>query len=121
MQRYREPDPVKELRWRRLLEQQRDSGLSVRAFCDRHDLAVQSFYWWRRRLADRERPASAPDRCGAVPTAPLFLPVHVRPDDPLPADGVEVLLANGRRLRFGPGVEPQRLAALAAALEATPC
>lgn len=121
MQRYRQRDLVKERRWRRLLDQQRDSGLSVRAFCDQHDLAVQSFYWWKRELADRDRAASPADRQDAAPAAPLFLPVHIRPADLLPADGVEVLLNNGRRLRVGVGVEPQRLAALAAALEATPC
>jgi transposase-like protein len=110
-------DLAKERRWRRLLEQQRSGGLSVRAFCRRHDVAEHSFYWWRRELAARP-PAAA--SAGGV-AAPLFLPVHVRPDDPLVADGVEVLLGNGRRLRVGAGVEPRRLAALAAALEGPAC
>ena len=65
--------------------------------------------------------ASPADRTDAAPAAPLFLPVHVRPDDPPPADGVEVFLHNGRRLRIGAAVEPHRLTALVAALEAIPC
>jgi hypothetical protein len=113
-------DLGKERRWRRLEGRQRRSGLSVRAFCELHDVCEHSFYWWRRELADRDAAAAA-GRADAGPAAPLFLPVHVRPDDPLPADGVEVLLANGRRLRVGAGVEPLRLAALAAALEAPAC
>jgi transposase-like protein len=110
-------DLAKERRWRRLLEQQRSGGLSVRAFCRRHDVAEHSFYWWRRELAARQ-PAVA--SAGRV-SAPLFLPIQVRPDDPLVADGVEVLLGNGRRLRVGAGVAPGRLAALAAALEGPAC
>ena len=120
MPRFMERDLAKERRWRRLVEQQRRSGLSVRAFCEQHDLFEHAFYWWRRELADRDAAAPA-DKADAAPPAPLFVPVHVRPDDPLPASGVEVVLANGRRLRVGAGVEPRRLAALAAALEAPPC
>jgi transposase-like protein len=121
MARFMHRDLAKERRWRRLVRQQRRSGLSVRAFCEQHEVCEHSFYWWRRELADRDAAALPADKADAAAAAPLFLPVHVRPDDPLPADGVEILLANGRRLRFGAGVEPQRLAALAAALEAPAC
>jgi transposase-like protein len=110
-------DLAKERWWRRLVEQQQGGGLSVRAFCRRHDVAEHSFYWWRRELAARP-PAAAP--AGRV-DALLFLPVRVRPDESLATDGVEVLLGNGRRLRVSAGVAPGRLAALAAALEGPAC
>jgi hypothetical protein len=120
MPRFLQRDLAKERRWRRLLDQWQGGGLTVRAFCDRHDVSEHSFYWWRRELAAREAAASPP-RPAAAPAAPLFLPVHVRPDDPPPTEGVEILLGNGRRLRVGCGVEPQRLALLVAALEAPAC
>ena len=113
-------DLAKERRWRRLVQQCQRSGLSVRAFCDQQDLSEQSFYWWRRALAQRDAAASGP-AAEATPAAPRFVPVHVRPDEPLTADSVEVLLANGRRLRAGADIPPQRLAALVAALEAAAC
>ena len=40
--------------WRRLLEQQAGSGLSVRAWCAREAISYATFMYWRRRLA---RPA----------------------------------------------------------------
>ena len=44
--------------WRALVEQQCDSGLSVRAFCQQHTLNAVSFYAWRRRLRDQSAPAA---------------------------------------------------------------
>src|SRR5690242_15410632 len=38
-------------RWRKLVEQQRASGLSVLAFCREHGLGAASMFAWRRRLA----------------------------------------------------------------------
>jgi hypothetical protein len=43
-------DPHKEQHWRQLIERWQRSGLSARAFRQRHHLAVPSFYAWRRRL-----------------------------------------------------------------------
>src|SRR5690554_7316247 len=44
--------------WRALVEQQRESGLSVRAFCQQHALDTMSFYAWRRRLRDQDSQAA---------------------------------------------------------------
>lgn len=102
-------DPRTEQRWRRWILQWQQSGLSVRAFCDRHHLATPSFYAWRRTLQQRD----------AVP----FVPVRILPDrDTAPANGVEVILAGGRRLRVTPGFDPATLRQLLAVLEeAPPC
>ena len=37
--------------WQTLIQQQGESGLSVRAFCKQHKIGDQSFYLWRKRLA----------------------------------------------------------------------
>jgi transposase-like protein len=37
-----------------MLRQWQGSGLSIRAFCRKHNLAEPSFYAWRRTLAERD-------------------------------------------------------------------
>ncbi len=110
-------DPRKEQHWRQRIERWQVSGLSVRAFCERHRLAVPSFYAWRRTLQQRDRLARA-----AQPPAPVtFLPVHVQPEEPDPRPSFELVLANGRCLRIPPGFDPAALHALLTALEDSSC
>jgi hypothetical protein len=117
MARKRRRDPHKERRWRQLVAQWRRSGQGVRAFCAARGLSEQSLYWWRRELAARDRRVRA-----AAPPPPRFVAVHVRNDEAMPPGGsVEVVLGNGRRVRAGGDVSPQRLAELVAALEASAC
>lgn len=54
-------DPGRESRWRGLLEQQRRSGLTVRAFCFREGLRESAFHYWRREIARRDGQAFRPD------------------------------------------------------------
>ena len=103
-------DEQKERKWQRRIEQWRASGLSVRAFCARHDLATASFYNWRRVLERRamERPA--------------FVPVQVVADTPPPQAGaLELVLPNGRTVRVTPGFDAVTLRQLLAVLEGQPC
>ena len=68
-----------------------------------------AFYWWRRKLERRDQPKQ-----------PAFLPVHVVAEEASePATrGIEVVLANGRCLRVGPGFDPHTLVTLVDLLEA---
>src|SRR5438270_11357505 len=92
-------DPSKERFWRRMVAQWQGSGSSVRAFCDRHGLAVPSFYAWRRLLRQRDAHDVG------------FVPVQVIADasTPTPADcgagNLELVLGGGRLLRIGPGFD----------------
>jgi transposase len=100
--------------WRGYLTRWEASGLSVREFCEFHDLSQQSFYWWRREIARRDQAKAQ------------FLPVQVISDEPpAPADGgaVEIVLAQGRLLRVRPGFDPQTLVRVVEVLEAggRPC
>jgi transposase len=101
-------DLGREPRWRRVLARWRRSGLSVRAFCRAEGISEPSFYVWRRKLdqADHKKPA--------------FLPVHVVTEEakqPATRD-IEIVLANGRCLRVGPGFDPHTLVTLVDLLEA---
>lgn len=102
-------DPRKEQHWRRTLELWQNSGLSVREFCDRHQLSPPSFYAWRRTLQQRD----AATAC--------FVPVRVLGDEPplLPTP-IEIVLARGRCLRITSGFDAATLRHLVAVLEETP-
>jgi hypothetical protein len=96
--------------WRAMLRRWHDSGLSVRAFCEEHGLAVPSFYAWRRTLAQRD-------------AAVRFVPVQVTAEPELRTmaagspSGLELVLAADRRLRIAPGFDAPTLRRLLALLE----
>jgi hypothetical protein len=61
---------VKEALWRRHLSEQRASGLSVRGYCQRHDLREAAFYRWKRTIRERDAEcASAPAAIPAIKSA----------------------------------------------------
>jgi hypothetical protein len=99
-------------RWRKLLEDQRASGLPVSAFCRERGIAASSLFAWRRRLAGGE---------------PMFIPVSIAatPRPAVPGDGddggeaaIELHLATGRRLMLRRGFDRQLLVDVIHALEA---
>jgi transposase len=99
-------DERKEQQWRQWIGAWRTSGVGVRAFCSRHGLDEKRFYVWRRVLARRAILDSA------------FVPVQVIDDEaPARASALEVVLANGRTVRVGPGFDAATLRQLVTALE----
>jgi transposase len=81
--------------WRQLVAKQQQSGLSVRAFCQRHGTSEYSFYHWRKRLA-KELPMK-------------FALVETRQSAPAAVAAVEVMLTSGERLRIVPGADAATL------------
>jgi transposase-like protein len=104
-------DPSKEQFWRRMLRQWRRSGLSVRAFCQQHDLTEANFYAWRRTLADRDA-----ETVSFVPVQVLPPPQPLSTPDPA-ATGLELLLPGRRILRIGPAFDAPTLRRLLDLLE----
>ena len=105
-------DLSKERFWRTLLRQWRDSGLSVRAFCEQRSLAQPSFYAWRRTLAQRDAEVQ-------------FVPVRLAPEPTTTTPGtaaLELVLDGRRLLRIGPGFDAATLQRLLTLLEdGRPC
>jgi hypothetical protein len=54
----REELEAKQAYWDKRIAQWRDSGLSQRLFCESQGLALSTFQWWRKRLA--ESPSGQP-------------------------------------------------------------
>jgi hypothetical protein len=83
-----------------VLDVQRRSGLSVRAFAHRRRLPVERVYDWRRRLG--------------AEVVRRFLPVGE-------SAGVEIVLRGGRTVRVRSDVDDRLLARVVAVLEGLPC
>src|ERR1700719_4368874 len=105
-------DDAKERFWQRVVRQWRQSKLSVRAFCQEHDLSESNFYAWRKTLHQRAAEGAA------------FVPVHLRPEEPPRSarGALELVLGQGRLLRVGPGFDAPTLQRLLTLLEeGRPC
>jgi transposase-like protein len=51
----RRPDLGLAQQWRELISQQPDSGMTINAFCEFHQISNASFYQWRRKLSESSR------------------------------------------------------------------
>ena len=108
-------NPDLESHWRRMLERQQASGLTVRVFCRQERLVETSFHYWRRTI--RRRDLARP----LVPSpAPAFVPAVVR-TDPSPAGPAEPRIAldlrGGRVLQLPVAMPVARVAELVHAIE----
>lgn len=132
-----ERDRGKERFWRDMVGRWRQSGVTIRDFCDAHGLSEPSFYGWRRELAKRdeqarERPARRKSSGHAESTngsshrdphangLPAFVPLQVMPAEP--ASVLEVVVGAGHVVRVPPGFDAATLRSLLAVLvEAASC
>jgi transposase-like protein len=104
------PAIEREQMWRRHIDRQHASGLTIRDYCQLHGLNEHSFYSWRRTIAERDRQA-----------APAFLPVAVVDAPAQPHHSpIEIRLADGRRVRVRTGCDRALLADVLAILHAAP-
>jgi hypothetical protein len=84
-----------EKKWQELMGQQRQSKLSVSAFCRQHGFTEQAFYYWRKRLA-----ADEPVRFALVDASAKGADRFA---------GLELILVSGDRLRIAPGTDAATL------------
>lgn len=108
-------DLAKHRRWQGIIGAAARSGMSIREFCRQRHLQESQFYWWQRRL--KERPGSGRLNRRGIPAASFAL-VSDEPD--ALSAGIELVLANGRRLRISRGVDEASLRTVLRAMEAAP-
>jgi hypothetical protein len=108
-------------RWRKLIDQQRESGLPVSAYCRERGLSAASMFCWRRRLS-QSAATFKPVKVVSVAKRPAR-DVGEQPEDAieLPAASfVELCLRGGRRLILRRGFDRQLLLDVISALELRP-
>lgn len=96
-------DLKREQIWRRHLEQQRTSGVTVRAYCLTNALRETSFFYWKKEIAKRDReasPSAATTTASTATAVPAFVPVAVihSPRDRTES-AIEIRLSCGHRVR----------------------
>jgi transposase len=104
----RKPREANRLEWAERLARFDSSGMTVLGFCRAEAIAAQSFYYWKRKLAD---PSTVPPA-----TVPDFLPVRLASSAP-----VELVLPGGATLRLSPGCDLAFVRSLIDALAGAPC
>jgi hypothetical protein len=129
--------------WQQRIERQRQSGLSIAAFCRQAGCSAPSFYVWRKRLnrnaraRERARPSAAGRRRAQGPeprTPALFVPLRVATADQQPAvaggscragQGVGIELPGGAVVRLpgdaSVGLVTAAIRAASAAAEPSSC
>ena len=105
--------------WQKLIAEAVRSGRSIRAFCQERGITEGQFYAWRRRLTGRVQGA-AQRRAQAAGPGATFALVQEAGANP-EAAGVELVWADGRRLRIGPGADAATLRTVLAVLEPERC
>ena len=102
-------DPEREQYWRAVLKRHAASGLNVREFCRREQLAETSFFAWRRTIRQRDGEVKSSD-------GPAFVPAVVT-DTPPRDTSIVLELGSGRALKLPESISAERLAQLVHALE----
>jgi transposase-like protein len=102
--------PEKQVKWRRLIAEQKESGQSAAAFCRARGVREALFYYWKKQLQEVARSQFVEVQVAQ----PELRQRHSRA-----AQGttIEVRLGNGRSLMVAPEFNAGHLRALLAVLE----
>ncbi len=112
-------DAGKERFWRREIEGQARSGMTVRGYCRARRLQETTFYFWRRELARRRPAAFVPVRVAGGTTGPGG--AGQAADGETTVGRIEILVGNGRRVQVTGLVDRRVLADVLAVVEGRPC
>ena len=96
------------------MARQRESGLSIKAFCGRECVSYQGFFIWKRRFRSEAAPGT-----GLVTFAPVTVVAEMA--RPTEAGRIEIELAGNRRVHVVGPVDRRALADVLSVLGAVPC
>ena len=100
--------------WRRLIEEQQQSGQTICGFCREQGLTESAFHFWKRELGVRRR-KPATEKHASDEATPTFVPVSVIGSMTSPI----TLELGGATLRIEAGVDISLLRTVLAALRAS--
>ncbi len=101
--------------YRRILERQAKSGLSIRAFAEESGIPAGTLSWWKSELRrrDRDMDAERPETVGDASTPISFVPIGLVPEDGAeasrPDSTIEVALPSGVTVRVSGEVVEESL------------
>jgi transposase-like protein len=95
------------------------SGQSIREFCRQHRLKECQFYWWQRKLRESRQERTWRGRGLVAAKGTTFALVSDAPGE-LDA-GIELVLADGRRIRIRRGVDEAALRTVLSAVGPEGC
>ncbi len=114
----RRVDEGKREQWRKLIAEAVRSGTSIREFCRQQRVNEPQFYAWRARINGKVHGA-ARRRALSTEKSSTFALVS---DAPGSMDaGIELMLADGRRVRISRGVDEATLRTVLSAVGSAPC
>jgi hypothetical protein len=97
----------------KLLQEQKESGLSVRNFCANQDIAVSTFYHWRKKLATKDEVPKefVPLLLGNqdMPTRQQNIFPSVHNDDFNDVPQLEFVFPNGTKVHLKANIAPALL------------
>src|SRR5271166_2006124 len=96
--------------WRRIIDGQRSSGLTIAAYCLERGITEGSFYPWKRRLRSAAKSNVSP--------APVF--VEVKTASVAAVGAIEICLPGERRLLVRSGFDHDLLSELVGVMESLP-
>ena len=108
-------DAGKQQRWLKLVRRWQNSQLTVREFCQRHQVSEANFYAWRRVLRER---GLLPESLATLEPMPAFVKLTV---DAAAAPSVVEVVLDKRVLRVRPGFDADMLLELVRLLEEPAC
>jgi hypothetical protein len=111
-------DEGRRAQWRKLIAEAVRSGRSIREFCRQRRITEPQFYAWRARLNGKVQ-GVARRRALAAGKRATFALVSDKPGE-LDA-GIELILAEGRRVRISRGVDEATLRTVLSAVGPGPC
>ncbi|SRR5258708_487202 len=100
--------------WEKRVEDWRASGLDATSFARKHGLSEASLKWWKWQLSRKRRSRSKKARAKREAISPLTF-IEMTPA--IVGAALEVVLANGARIRIAPDFDPVVLARLVDVLE----
>jgi transposase-like protein len=113
------PDAAKQNRWLELIRRWQRSPITVREFCERHQVSEASFYSWRRVLRERGLlDEMMPSETAAA--APAFVKLSTVVAEAA-GSPIELVLNHQRLLRVRPGFDADMLLELVRLLEEPTC
>lgn len=116
-------DEEKERKWRGVLEEQRQSGESVRAFCRERGLKEASFYRWRQVIGRRDAEVTQAEASTSMlaPVVVVKERSHSNSSHFERSVAIEILLRGGATVRVPCGSTSEQLGMVLDVLERSRC